>query len=161
MGRNMKKGVIGISMTFMLFIIVIFAVQENTYAYADGQETYTSSPIITILTHGLGGTPNDWSNNGEFDDINGGFNDYTNIKNLFYNENNANLKPYYMDLSFCYNSYSLIETLRRKNPDSAVYVVSENGNTPYIDRFDVNGNSPTGYSATSVTNIILIKKIID
>jgi hypothetical protein len=157
MKKNNTRKIVWIGILFifilLLLLLTITFVSKNTYAYADGQEVYTSAPIITILTHGLGGSPTDWSNNGYYT-YDGGYSNVQadNIRDSYYSNAHFNI------LSFTHNYDSLIETLRRKNPDSAVYVVSENGNTPYIDRFDVNGNSPTGYSAISVTKKFFIKK---
>jgi hypothetical protein len=149
MEKNKKQYSIKLLVLLFIFIVIFCGAaiifSPTNYAYADEQITYTSSPVITILMHGLGGSPLDWSNNGEFAEL---------------SYDNYPVNVVFRKKDFCYNSNSLIETLRRKNPDSAVYVVSENGNTPYIDRFDVNGNSPTGYSATGVTALDFSKHCI-
>lgn len=53
---------------FLIIFIIVFISSNNvipTAVFADN-DTYTVNPVITILTHGLGGAPKDWSNNGYF-----------------------------------------------------------------------------------------------
>ncbi len=125
-------------LTVMFLLIGLISNTNLIYASAAGNEQYTTSPVITILTHGLGGDPSDWSHKGTFS---------------FQRSKEYGFDITYGQKDFMYSANSIIETLRRKNTNTLVYVVSEkdNGSAPDIDRFDVNTSSDTGYSATKVT----------
>ncbi len=82
----------------ILFVSMFTQVVSND-AFAEENKEYTQLPVITILLHGLGGSPLDWNNNGTFSDD-------------------------YQD-SFTYNESSLIEQLRSAYGEATVYVISE------------------------------------
>lgn len=153
--RNKGKFIaIIIALSILCGIILVVSNGETLSAYAEnGIPTYSNVPVFTILTHGLGGSPTNWSNNNVFLSNNsGGYAENEKIWNDYYKQ--GSLLASYLDLSFSYHENSLIEVLRRKNGNSVVYVLSENSSnlgSPNIDRFDINSGSPTGYSATAVT----------
>lgn len=133
---------IGIIFLILSVAMFLFVTVEANKTPANAEGVYTETPCITVLTHGLGGSPKDWSNNSYFfsDEYSG------------YQET-----VHYKKRAFEYRGASIIEQLRQKNPNSVVYVVSanndsiENSGNPFIDKFTPDTDSPTGYSAQAVS----------
>ncbi len=157
--KKVYKVAIVFSMVILIILCAVCALHKQTNsAFAEETIAYTDKPVFTILTHGLDGDPTHWANNGTFN-YNGGFSDDESSSN---EESEVDVIRYnyyddaiYRDLSFQYRPELLIEQLRRQG-DADVYILNEQvdlqGNIlhPNIDKFDINQNSPTGYSAENV-----------
>ena len=145
-----KSKIILLVLIVLAIALMISVANSDRLAYADN-EVYTIQPVITILTHGLGGEPSDWSNDSVFptqEDIIEHPNNHFIFDNTIYHD------TYYRYAHFIYKEDSLIEQLRNMygENNALVYVVSPNGNNnPYIDKFTYSStNSATHYSAESV-----------
>lgn len=124
---------------------------QSTNALAVG-EVYTDNPVITILHHGLGGSPLDWNNNGNFN----------------YSRDSSGQ---FISSSFEYRTDTLIEQLRQKNENSNVYILSEKKNSfvdennnqilsltdTAISRYDILEGE---YQRTTTTNFDFTKHVI-
>lgn len=163
MKTNLKDKKILISLLsgtlFLLITYCLFSFYVNrSEDVALAEESYTNNPVITVLTHGLGGNPRDWSNDGiNFENANGGL---TSSEKAIADSYNTG---YYRNYNFKYNQISLIETLQKKNSNSYVYIVSANSsniNNPHIDKVMPNLSLPTGYSSEAVSVIDFSKHSI-
>lgn len=137
-----KKILYVITILVIIVFSTMYALSQNSIEFARAAKSHTSKPIVTVFTHGLGGNPADWSNDGILEYYEVFDEDYT-----YYRGAN------YRDKHFIYRPNSLIETLRQKS-DGNVYVLSENTykySEPLIDKFDRNASSPTGYFAQPVS----------
>ncbi len=142
---------ITIAIVIILFLYGIVSLSGNSIAYAAENLQYTDNPTVTILTHGLGGTPIDWSNDNLFI--------YDEYKDNDRDPDYLNYYQgaYYTEKSLVYKEDLLIEKLRQKS-NGNVYVLSSNGFK--YDKFDIEPNSPSGYRATAVTSLDFSKHCI-
>ena len=168
----MKKRILILPLIVVLLVFIFIAVVFSTDTKIEivyAENSYTSTPVITVLTHGLGGHPADWSNNGTFDYTSYKESPDQTIYHEYYSLGNEitgyHHEAYYAEKAFHYQDNSLIERLRQGNPNSVVYIVSanntsENDGNPYIDIFTPDLSSPTGYSAESTDTIDITKHSI-
>lgn len=157
---------------FTVLILTVLSVcagirdKEAACAYTESDGTvYTEGPVITVLNHGLGGSPIDWSNHGYFNNVSGGFINCDKIWENFYNWLDMGKSSYYNDLRFSYDYDSLIEALRRKQKNSETYVLTETYDEEEnfigrLDKFEVCPASPTGYCFECVAAPDFSKHII-
>lgn len=63
MARQISKiAILPVLFLIGVLCLAVGVIANEKTAFADG-ETYTDRPVITVLLHGLGGSPLDWTNN--------------------------------------------------------------------------------------------------